>query len=132
MIQTKQIGSLTQLSATEGYIHLRGTDTYARTIIMLPSQSLDDYEEVAEIPTPADDTAARYAAEVTRAIRERYSVDDELAILRQRDTKPGEFADYYAYAEACKAHARAASGEWSGGEPAQPYTSPDNINLSED
>ena len=106
MLQTKQIGPLTQLTATEGYIHLRGTDTYARTITMLPSQSLDDYEEVAEIPTPADDSASTYAAEVTRAIRERYSVDDELAILRQRDSKPQEFADYYAYAEACKARAR--------------------------
>lgn len=35
-------------------------------------------------------------------IREKYSIDDELAILRQRDTKPEEFAEYNAYVEACK------------------------------
>ena len=41
-----------------------------------------------------------------QSIRERYSVDDELAILRQRDTKPDEFAAYYEYAEQCKAQAK--------------------------
>ena len=40
-------------------------------------------------------------------IRARYTVDDELALLRQRDVKPDEFAEYNAYCEACKAEARA-------------------------
>lgn len=39
-------------------------------------------------------------------IRERYSLSAELAILRQRDTKPEEFAEYNAYAEECKARAK--------------------------
>ena len=39
-------------------------------------------------------------------IWERYSVDDELAILRQRDTKLDEFEAYNAYAESCKEEAR--------------------------
>lgn len=38
-------------------------------------------------------------------VRIRYSVDAELAILRQRDTKPEEFAEYNAFAEAAKAKA---------------------------
>lgn len=48
-----------------------------------------------------------YAQEVNRRIRERYLVSDEIAIIRQRDTKPEEFAEYTAYAEECKEKARA-------------------------
>jgi hypothetical protein len=47
-----------------------------------------------------------YAQVVSDMIRERYSVNTELAILRQRDTKPEEFAAYNEYAEACKAEAK--------------------------
>ena len=43
---------------------------------------------------------------VSRLIRERYSVDDEMAILRQRDTKPEEYEAYNAFCEECKARAR--------------------------
>lgn len=39
-------------------------------------------------------------------IRQKYSVSDELAIMRQRDDKPEEFAAYNTYAEECKALAR--------------------------
>ena len=44
---------------------------------------------------------------VSRLIRERYSVDDEMAILRQRDTKPEEYETYNAFCEECKARAKA-------------------------
>lgn len=44
---------------------------------------------------------------VSRLIRERYSVDDEMAILRQRDTKPEEYETYNAFCEECKTKARA-------------------------
>ena len=47
-----------------------------------------------------------YATEVNRLIRERYSISDELAILRQRDEKPEEFAAYNAFVEECKAKAK--------------------------
>ena len=47
-----------------------------------------------------------YEQRVQQSIRERYSVADELAILRQRDTKPDEFAAYFEYAEQCKAQAK--------------------------
>ena len=39
-------------------------------------------------------------------IRERYTIDQEFAILRQRDTKPEEFAEYDKYCEECKARAK--------------------------
>ena len=51
-----------------------------------------------------------YTNLVDKKIRNKYSVSAELAILRQRDTKPEEFAEYNAYAEACKAEAKAELG----------------------
>lgn len=44
---------------------------------------------------------------VIKKIRKRYSVNQELAILRQRDTKPAEFEAYNAFVEQCKAEAKA-------------------------
>jgi len=43
-----------------------------------------------------------YENELIRRIRKRYTVNQELAILRQRDTKPEEFAEYNAFVEKCK------------------------------
>ena len=45
---------------------------------------------------------AVYGAEIERKIRIRYSLSAELAILRQRDSKPEEFAQYNEYVEQCK------------------------------
>lgn len=45
---------------------------------------------------------AVYENEVIKLIRKKYSVNQELAILRQRDTKPKEFEEYNAFVEACK------------------------------
>lgn len=39
---------------------------------------------------------------IIKAVRKRYTVNQELAILRQRDTKPNEFEQYNAYVEECK------------------------------
>lgn len=52
----------------------------------------------------------RYGELVNNRIRERYSISEELAILRQRDTKPEEFAEFNAYVEQCKAAAKAELG----------------------
>ena len=43
-----------------------------------------------------------YKQRVALRIRAKYSIDDEMAILRQRDTKPEEFKAYNDYVEACK------------------------------
>lgn len=40
-------------------------------------------------------------------IRKRYSISNEFAILRQRDTKPEEFAEYDAFVEQIKADVNA-------------------------
>ena len=47
-----------------------------------------------------------YEKRVVSRIRAIYSVDDELAILRQRDTKPDEFSEYNRVVEAIKAEER--------------------------
>ena len=56
-------------------------------------------EEIASIPN----NPIPYEQRVVNRIREKYSIDDELAILRQRDTKPEEFAEYNAFVEMVKA-----------------------------
>lgn len=47
-----------------------------------------------------------YDALVNSYIRERYTLSQELAMLRQQETKTDEYTAYYAYAEECKARAR--------------------------
>ena len=49
---------------------------------------------------------AEYGALVNRKLRARYSLSEELAILRKREEAPEEFAAYNAFAEACKAEAK--------------------------
>lgn len=50
-------------------------------------------------PTSFDEL---YESMIIRKIRQKYTVNQELAILRQRDTKPEEFAEYNAFVERCK------------------------------
>ena len=52
-------------------------------------------------PVPMD-----YGETVNGLIRRKYTLSEELAILRQRDTKAEEFEAYNAYAESCKEEAR--------------------------
>ena len=47
-----------------------------------------------------------YEERIVNRIRERYSIDDEIAILRQRDTKPEEFEEYNAFVEQIKQEER--------------------------
>ena len=43
-----------------------------------------------------------YADAVNALIRRKYTLSDELAILRKRDENPEEFSTYNSYAEQCK------------------------------
>ncbi len=63
--------------------------------------------EIREVDTSeAPIYTPTYETRVVELIRMRYTVDDELAILRQRDTKPDEFAEYNDYCEQCKTQAK--------------------------
>ena len=57
-------------------------------------------EEVTEYRNSAE--KPDYKESIISAIREKYSIDDEIAILRQRDTKPDEFEEYFNFVEGVK------------------------------
>lgn len=94
-----------QLDTDQGHIlHRVGSDDYTEirhTVVKDP----DAWEEIAVADIPPY-TKAEYKAKIVELIRQRYDQDDENGILRQRDTKPDEFAEYDAYVEQCKAEAR--------------------------
>lgn len=48
----------------------------------------------------------QYKQRIIELVREKYSIDDELAIQRQRDTKIDEFNAYNTFVEECKVTAR--------------------------
>lgn len=48
-----------------------------------------------------------YGALVNRKLRARYSLSEELSILRKREDDPDAFAAYHAFAESCKKEAKA-------------------------
>ena len=70
-------------------------------MIKIKPLEAEDYARI-----PAEKRQDCYGEMVERLIRKKYSVSAELAILRQRDEKPVEFAEYNAYAEQCKALAK--------------------------
>lgn len=94
-----------QLDTDQGHIlHRVGSDDYTEirhTMVKDP----DAWEEIAVADIPPY-TKAEYKAKIVELIRQRYNQDDENGILRQRDSKPEEFAEYNAYVEQCKAEAR--------------------------
>lgn len=52
---------------------------------------------IAEVP---------YEQKVVSLIREKYTIDEELSIQRQKESKPDEFEAYFNYCEACKLKAK--------------------------
>ena len=102
-------------------VHRKGTTLSGSAMSRKAGDTEADYEEITkaeadelrqqakaeqEAVTEAD--AAERArkerdAAIVAKVRERYTLDEELAILRQRDTKPEEFAEYNEYVEQCKA-----------------------------
>ena len=91
-------------SDSDKFVHRLGTESYFKRSTLLPGDTADKFEEVDAIP---EQPSFDYNEEVNSMIRQRYSLSEELAILRQRDTKPEEFAVYNEYAEQCKAKVKA-------------------------
>ena len=109
-----------EIVAAEGkWLHRIGTEAYFKRAIM-GKNGTADFEEVDEVPKYTD---AEYSERVNALIRERYDESRELSILRQRDEKPTEFAEYYAFCEECKKRAKAEldarTNEEKGGEDGQ-------------
>lgn len=72
-------------------------ELYNKLLALLPPKT--EAEQEAELIT-------LYSEKVNDKIRAKYSISQEFAILRQRDTKPEEFNEYNAYCEQCKSEAK--------------------------
>ena len=83
-----------------------------KTVLVTPAteakEAWDEYENIqVYIPYTENELQQQYENAVNTLIREKYTLSQELAILRQRDSKPEEYAAYNAYCEDCKAQAKA-------------------------
>ena len=65
------------------------------------SFSIDKYKSRKEVEAKIE-----YENKIVALIRKKYNINQELAILRQRDTKPTEFVEYSKYVEKCKAEVK--------------------------
>ena len=74
-----------------------------RQIAHLQKTSYVESEEFIEFDTWKD---ISYKDLVEKLIRQKYSVSDELALLRQQLDKPNEYESYYSFVEECKAQAK--------------------------
>lgn len=82
-----------------------------KTVLVTPAveekEAWDEYENIqVYIPYTESELQQQYENYVNTLIREKYTLSQELAILRQRDTKPEEYNAYNAYCETCKAQAK--------------------------
>ena len=106
MKQTVRKDGLVSLEPAEGMIlHDTRTDACSGGVTV-PQSRVADFEEVPESDIPKY-TEADYKAEVRQLIAERYSIEDELALQRQKDAKPEQYAEYDAFCEECKVKAKA-------------------------
>lgn len=95
-----------EIFSTAGkYVHIKNTDVYFKRAVAV-RLSVEQCEEVDEIPQTTNTKA--YEDKVDSLIRGRYSLSEELGILRQKDVKKSEYDAYFAYCEQCKADAK----EW--------------------
>ena len=95
-----------EIYSTEGkYVHIIGTANYFKRGLAI-GLSVEQCEEVDEVPQTISTKA--YEDKVDNLIRGRYSLSEELGILRQKDVKKAEYDAYFTYCEQCKAEAK----EW--------------------
>lgn len=98
---TKQNNEI--FSTEEKYVHIKNTDVYFKRAVAV-CLSVEQCEEVDEVPNIRNEED--YGNQVNDLIRRRYSLSEELAILRQKDEKPDEYRKYFAFCEECKANAK--------------------------
>ena len=86
---------------TKAYIPDNVTDIQSSDFNDNLTFNIDKYN--ARIEKEQEERAiAEYENAIVSLIRVKYNLNQELAILRQRDAKPDEFAEYNAYVEQCK------------------------------
>lgn len=84
-----------------GYLYYLNGELLPEPILEAPA----DFEEPT-IEQVKEENTKLYPLLVDKYIRELYSISDELAINRQRDTKPDAFREYFDFCEECKVRAR--------------------------
>ncbi len=90
---TKEPYNFKIIDIGEAYLDCQGSDFNSDLTF-----SVDKYNARKEREKIND-----YENKVVAEIRKKYNINQELAILRQRDSKPQEFAEYNEYVEQCKA-----------------------------
>lgn len=103
---TKQNNEI--FSTEQKYVHIKNTDVYFKRAVAV-HLSVEQCEEVDEIPNIRNEED--YGNQVNDLIRRRYSLSEELGILRQKDEKPEEYRVYFAFCEECKAKAKLELGQ---------------------
>lgn len=71
------------------YIEMTGAEIY--DLHLMDKQYLTEYWR-----------NIHYGEAINSEIRKKYSQSEEFAILRQKDEKPEEYAEYFDYCEQCK------------------------------
>lgn len=74
------------------------------TLEMFLQQGWQEY--IPPTPPAPQPYVPTYSELVEQKVAERYTLLQEIAILRQRNTKPDEFDVYFRYVEQCKAEAK--------------------------
>lgn len=99
-----------QVFSTENkYIHRIDSNVYFKKGTILISDSINDYEEVDEIPVY---TEKEYNSMVSELIHERYDIDDEISLINNmQEEEPTEehrkeYEEYQAYRAKCKVLAK--------------------------
>lgn len=94
------------------YIHRVGTESYFKRSTILSSDTIDDFEEVDELPKF---TKEEYDEKVAELVRQRYSESEEFAVQRKflntingsKNAKAvSEYEAYNAYVDECKVMAK--------------------------
>lgn len=74
-------------------VEYKPATTYEEDVLIYVPYTQEELETIKQ---------QQYEDSIVSLIRRKYSLNQELAILRQRDAKPEEFAKYNAYVEQCK------------------------------
>lgn len=104
MIQIKN----NQVYSTDNkYIHRIGTEVYFKKSMVLPTDTIYMFEEVDELPKY---TQAEYAEKVRELIKERYAIEDEIALINNsrigNEKHLTEYNEYLDYRNECKLKAK--------------------------
>jgi len=107
----KQISENTYVADQYKTFYLKDGDTLiGKRLTLDKDDSIENYEE-RDIPNKKQIqsltiTRKRYEQLVEKLIRKHYTASEEFAILRQKDTKPDEYDEYFSYCEECKKKAK--------------------------